>query len=148
MDTELFVHRTWQAWPSRAASIAVVFARTVPVLFLPVMVFTVVAVLQARPVFGVLVWVCPLLFVGASLWTRAWLHSTIAAVHVRGDIVAVQTFSELGRKDKPAWKRLMDVNRDGDAISATVGREPYVFRAADWARFEEMADALRRARER
>jgi hypothetical protein len=145
--TETFLHKTWQAWPSRSASIAVVFARAVPLLFLPVMVLTVVAVLEARPVLGVLIWVCPIALVGASLWTRAWLHSTIGAVLVRGDIVAVQTFSELGRNEPAVWKRLTDVALDGETLTATIGREPYQFRSTHWPRLEAMADALTRARE-
>jgi len=146
-ETETFLHKTWQAWPTRSGSIAVVFARTVPVLFLPLMVLTVVAVLEARPVLRVLIWVCPIAMVGASLWTRAWLHSTVGAVLVRADAAAVLTFSELGRKGTPVWKRLTDVALDGETLSATIGREPYQFRSTDWPRLEVMADALSKARE-
>lgn len=137
-----FLHSTWRSWPSRHASTAAVFARTIPIVFLPLMIGTLVAVLQAQPILRTLLWICPLALAGSTLWTRAWLHSNIAAVLVRTDAVAAQTFSEVGRGVPPVWKRLADISVDRDVLSVTIGREPYQFRSREWGDLARMASAL------
>jgi len=137
-----FLHSTWRSWPSRHASTAAVFARTIPIVFLPLMIGTLIAVLESQPILRTLLWIFPLALAGSALWTRAWLHSNIAAVLVRTDAVAALTFSEIGRGVQPEWKRLTDIYVDRDVLSATIGREPYQFRSREWGDLARMASAL------
>lgn len=127
--------------------LAAKLGRHIAIVMLPIMIVTLVVVLQMLPIPAILRWAYPAGLLGASLWTRAWLVSTVAAVHVQGNAVAVRTFAQLASRAPLEWVRLTDLEHDEESIHLTAGLSPYRLLREDWESSDALIEALEATRE-
>lgn len=114
---------------------------------LPVMIVTLVAVLEQQPVLPYLMWGFPGALALASLWTRFRLSRTPAEVHVRAGQAAVRSVHECLQTDPPLiWQRILEIRDGSSALFVTLGLDTYTFRHDEWPQHPELMKALKRAR--
>ena len=115
---------------------------------LPVMIVTLVALLEGvffLPYFLV----ASLAALGvASLWTHFALRSTPAAIQVKGDRAAVSTIWEVLQPFPHFdWRPVYDLRDHSEGLTVTIGYDYYLLYRANWPRLASLADVLEQARD-
>lgn len=133
---------------SRAAVYGRALVRPLAAGMLPLMIITLVAFLEGHPALMYFLAGAAVVIALSSIWTGFQLKRTAAALHVSDDSAAVETVSDaLDSSPNAGWAPVFDLREQVHAITATIGYVSYTLEAKNWPRFEEMADALIRARE-
>lgn len=119
---------------------------------LPLMVVTLVAVLEGDPVVPYLVWGFPAVLLLATLWTGFRLRRTVAEVHVAAESAALRTVWECLQEKTPPqeppqdWKPVVDLRKGRSSFSLALGDTVYELDDADWPELPALLRALQRAR--
>lgn len=84
----------------------------------------------------------------SSWWAIYRLKSDIASVHVSNDgRAAVQSIWENQFSSRPPeWKNVIDLRKSRSNLFVTLDREIFRFDEDDWPQFDDLLEALRRAR--
>lgn len=132
------------------ASLAAVYARAVvrPVAacMLPLMVVTLVDVLQGLPVLRYLVFAYPVALGVAGIVAAFRIRTTPAEIHVAPDSAAVRTVWEclVTAPLRPA--PVVDLRRTKDGFVVAIGHTTYEERDRHWPDVDALLDALTTAR--
>lgn len=112
---------------------------------IPLMIVSAAVVLQGQPLPRLLLWLFPIGLCAAVVWTRLWLRSTVAVVHIDRDAAAFQTFSDMLSLRSIEWLRLTDVQIEPGVCRVTLGLSPQTFRDQDWVHLGALAEELQQA---
>jgi hypothetical protein len=130
---------------------ALVYARAVgvplAVTMLPVMIVTLVAVLEGRPLtlLHLLGFVAAL--IAAFVWTAYQLRARVVEIRIIGEAVTVRTMLDVALGRRPEnWYRLLDLRRTSGGFLIAIGDRLYEFDDADWPESPALLEALRTAR--
>ena len=109
---------------------------------LPVMVLTLVAILEGVRVMPYVLWAAAAALAAASFWTSFRLRSIVAEVRVLDEFASVQSPWDLVRARKREWEPVLDVRDYGSWMHATIGLSSYEFERNDWPLYEDLARTL------
>lgn len=118
--------------------------RPLAACMLPVMIVTLVAVLEGRRVLPALAAAS----VGALLLSSAWVHfqlrRTPAAIYVTDGYAAVRSVWHVlqGQRSGLDWMPVLDVRERSSGVRATIGYESFALDEADWPDHGRLIDAL------
>lgn len=112
---------------------------------LPVMILTLVAVLESVPIIPGALWGAGGAIIVASLWTTFRLQREIAEVHVSDEFACVRSVWDVLKGENTRWQRVLDVRDYGSWMHATIGLATYEFDRDKWPRHERLLAALAEA---
>jgi len=116
------------------------------VTMLPVMIITLVAMLQGHPVLQVLYIGFPIAVVVAFIWTWISLKNIVCEILISGSSVALRSkFAASSPTEGLEWKRLLDIQPENDGLRLTVGLEQYSVFSAEWESWSSLKQALMEA---
>jgi len=121
-------------------------ARPLAMCVLPVMIVTLLAVLQGFPVTFFLVWLFPAAFIIAFSWTTFRLKRAPAELSVFRDQAAIRTVWECAFHQPATWDRVLDVRNYDKWIFVTIGLHSYEINQYEWPLFQDIHSALKAAR--
>ena len=135
-----------------AASWPLIYGRAlvgpVAACMLPVMILTLVAVLEGIRVIPYALWAAAGALAVASFWTSYQLRSRVAEIRISDGFASVQTPWDLKRGLAPEWEPVLDVRDYGSWLHVTIGLSTYELERSDWPKFADLRDALSAAAER
>lgn len=111
---------------------------------LPVMIATLVGVLEGVRVLPHALWAAGGALVIATMWTSYVLHRRVAEIRVDGEWARVLSVSDVldgAGYDQSAW-RVLDVRRYDSWADVTVGLTTYELARDDWPDFEALVQSL------
>ncbi len=114
---------------------------------LPVMIATLVAVLEDMPVLPHALWAAGAALLVSSMWTSFNLHRRVAEIRIDGPWVQVRSMADVAANRSNPARRVLDVRHYGPWADVTVGLTSYTLDAAAWPAFEELVDALAASQE-
>lgn len=117
--------------------------RPIAACMLPVMILTLVAVLEGVQILPGLFWASGGALLVASAWTSFRLQREVAEIRVRSDLACVRTVWEVLNEPCAEWQQVLDVRDYGTWAHVTVGFASYELDRGRWNRYGEMVDALR-----
>lgn len=107
--------------------------RPLGVCMLPVMVVTLVAMLEGQEVLAAIYTGFPLALLVASAWTWIRTRDIIVEIHVDDDRIAVRSLYDAAAPEKELhWSRLLDARREGGRITLQIGHEEFRLEDRDW----------------
>ena len=109
---------------------------------LPVMILTLVAVLEGIRVIPYALWAAAGALAAASFWTSYQLRSRVAEIRISEGFASVQTPWDLKRGQAPEWEPVLDIRDYGSWLHATIGLSTYELERSDWPKFAHLKDAL------
>lgn len=113
---------------------------------LPVMILTLVGVLEGYPVLSFFLVGAGTAMIAASLWTYYQLQRTPAALHVGADTATIETVWDVMYGRRPAGEPVYDLREYPDRMDVTIGYVHYTIYFSRWPRHEELLNALQQAR--
>ena len=114
---------------------------------LPIMVLTLVDVLQGKDILPYLLFGFPAAVILASLWTAYRMRSAAAEVVIAGPYAEVRTVLDvLSRKPRKPWRIVLDVRRSDDFIQLAVGESVFELPTSEWPEVGRLMQALVAAR--
>ena len=143
-DIAVFQSHLYPKGISRRSVISIEMVQPLAVTMLPVMIVTLVAMLQGVPVLQVLYLGFPIAVVIAFIWTWIRLKSTVCEILISDSSVAIRTrFAAASPIEGLEWKRLLDVQPIGGGLRLTLGLEQYAIYSAEWESWTPLKQALR-----
>lgn len=116
------------------------------IAMLPIMIGTLVAMLEGYPVLSVLYVGFPIALGVSFFWTWLKLRGQICEVLVSGEKVSFRSiFAASTPQIGPEWKLLIDLRRQESGLLVTVGLEQFVIHASDWPNWSTVVDHLQAA---
>lgn len=109
---------------------------------LPVMIVTLVSMLQGLPVLLLTVAGFALAITLANLWTHYRLRRTPAEVRVRGEVAAIRSIWDVAVHAPLVWGRVFDLRDTSSERTVTVGLTSYDLAKGDWPEMRELTEAL------
>lgn len=120
--------------------------RPIAVCMLPVMIVTVVAVLQGYPVIPYVWFGSGVALLLASLWTTFRLQRDLAEIHVHQAFAAVRSVWDVSQQTRELrWYRVLDLRDYRTWSLATIGLTSYEINWDEWPEYEQLKEALREA---
>lgn len=118
---------------SRVMLYAQWLVRPLAVCMLPIMILTLVEVLQGGDVLPYLYVGFPAAIILASLWTGFRMRSAPAEIVVSGPFAEVRTVLEVlsGTASRP-WRIVLEVRKSADHIQLALGESVYDFAVSEW----------------
>ncbi len=110
---------------------------------LPVMILTLVGVLEGIRILPGALWAAGGALLIASTWTTFRIQTELAEIRIGGDFVAARTVWELLNDVEPSRERVLDVREYGEWMHVTIGLTTYELNREHWPRYAELASALR-----
>lgn len=117
--------------------------RPIAACMLPVMILTLVAVLEGVQILPGLFWASGAALLVASAWTSFRLQRDVAEIRVGADLACVRTVWEILNEPRAEWQQVLDVRDYGTWAHVTVGYASYELDRERWSRYKEMVDALK-----
>lgn len=114
---------------------------------LPVMIGTLVAVLEGLPVLPYTFWAAAAAVLFATAWTSFNLRRRVAEIRIEGPWVQVRSIADVAVHRAEPAHRVLDVRNYGSWAHVTVGLTSFELERAKWPGFEELIDALAASRE-
>jgi hypothetical protein len=146
--TEISVYRS-EFYPdgrSRRSIFSIEMVRPLGIAMLPIMIGTLVAMLEGFPVLSVLYVGFPIALAVSFLWTWLRLRGQICEILISNEKVAFRSiFATSEPSEGPNWKLLIDIRQKPSGISATVGLEEFVLDAVDWSNWITLVNHLKSA---
>ncbi len=137
---------TSEAHP-RSLPWAVVYGRALvrPIAscMLPVMILTLVAVLEGARILPGLLWASGAALLVASMWTSFRLQREVAEISVRSDVACIRTVWEVLNEPRAEWHQVLDVRDYGTWAHVTVGYASYELDRGRWNQYTELVVALK-----
>jgi len=107
--------------------------RPLGVCMLPVMIVTLVAMLEGQQVLSAIYVGFPVALSLAAAWTWIRIRDIIVEIHVGEDRIAVRSLYDAAMPEKDLhWSRLLDARRDGSRLSLQIGHEEFRLEEHDW----------------
>jgi len=111
---------------------------------LPVMIGTLVAMLQGYSVLWVLYLGFPLALVVASFWTWLQLRNSICEILISEDKMAFRSVFDVAEPSRgQEWKLLLDMHPSSSGFTVTVGLEQFDLVSSDWPEWPELVEHVR-----
>lgn len=143
-DITVFHSSLYPKGVSRRTVISVEMVQPLAVTMLPVMIITVVAMLQGFPVLPVLYIAFPIAVVVAFIWTWIHLKSSVCEILVSGTSVAIRSrFAAAHPIEGLEWKRLLDIQSISGGLRLTLGLEQYSIFSSEWESWTMLKQTLR-----
>lgn len=142
MDTQVFRHTDHPGAVSVALLYSQAVARPVGWLMLPVMITTLVHVLQGTTVFPEAFLGAAAAFVLASGWTHFQLRQRVVEVRVRGQQVALRTALDAARDAPVRWLPLLRAKRQRAHLHLYAGDRTLHLDPSDWPAYSRLEAAL------
>lgn len=111
---------------------------------LPVMILTLVAVLEGVPILPGLLWASAAALLIASAWTSFRLQREVAVVRISSEFASAQTVSDVLNDARPRWQHVLDVRDYGSWAHVTIGLTPFEIDRAHWNDYDELITSLKR----
>jgi hypothetical protein len=113
---------------------------------LPVMIGTLVAMLQGYSVVSVLYIGFPVALLVASFWTWIRLRSAVCEILISDGMIALKSVYDAAEPSRgQQWKLLIDMHTIPSGLSVTVGLEQFELKASEWPNWSELLDHLESA---
>lgn len=128
----------WQVVYGRA------LVRPLAACMLPVMIITLVAVLEGVQILPGAFWAAAGALFVASTWTTFRIQSEVAEIRIGVDLVAVRTVWEILNNVDPQWEHILDVRDYGRWMHVTIGLGSYELDRKRWPQYDDLARVLRR----
>lgn len=143
-DIAVFQSTLYPKGVSRRTVISVEMVQPLAVTMLPVMIITLVAMLQGIPVLQVLYLGFPIAVVVAFIWTWIKLKNTVCEVLISGSSVAIRSkYAAAHPIEGLEWKRLIDVQTHGGGLRLTLGLEQFSLVSSEWEKWTLLKQTLR-----
>lgn len=117
--------------------------RPIAACMLPVMILTLVAVLEGVQILPGLLWASGAALVVASAWTSFRLQREVAEIRVASDMACIRTVWETLNEPLAEWHQVLDVRDYGTWAHVTVGFASYELDRERWNRYKDLIDALK-----
>lgn len=131
---------------------AVVFSRALVLplaaAMLPVMIATLVAVLEGLPILPHSLWAAGAAGLLSAAWTSFNLRRRVAEIRIEGPWVQVRSVADVALQQTDPPKRVLDVRNYGSWAHLTVGLTSFELERAEWPAFDELVEALAISRAR
>ena len=119
--------------------------RPIAACMLPVMILTLVAVLEGLQIFPGVLWGTAAAFVAASAWTSFRLHRELAEIRIHSETACMRTVWDV-LQDAPAdWRPVLDVRDYGSWAHASVGDASFEIERDQWPEYREMISVFKRS---
>ncbi|MDA1027996.1 MAG: hypothetical protein O3B41_02945 [Bacteroidetes bacterium] len=116
------------------------------VAMLPLMIGTLVSMLQGFSVLSVLYIGFPIALGVSFFWTWLRLRSQIGEILISDEKVAFRSvFGASSPSDGPEWKLLIDLRPMASGLTVTVGLEEFVLTSSDWPNWSILLNHLQTA---
>ncbi len=114
---------------------------------IPVMILSLVRVLQGLQITGLLVYGFPVALLLAIFWTRFQLKRTLAEIHVLNAKAAARTiWDALQKNNELNWLPVVDLRKSERGFTVTIGDRLYDCSNDEWFSPDEMLTSLQSAR--
>lgn len=130
---------SWQVVYGRA------LVRPLAACMLPVMILTLVAVLEEATIIPGALWAAGGALFIASSWTTFRIQTEVAEIRVGLDFVAIRTVWETLNSIEPPLQQILDVRDYGKWMHVTIGLTTYELDRRRWPRYKELGMALKRS---
>ena len=128
---------------TKVAVFGVHLVRPLGMAMLPVMVTSLVAMLQGYPVLAFLYAGFPIALILSMMWTWIQVRNRICEIHLANQKIALRSlFSASDPVDPLHWKGLLHVEKVGDRINVTAGLENYSIVAEEWPNWSVLVQQL------
>lgn len=117
--------------------------RPLAACMLPVMIITLVAVLEGVRILPGALWAAGGALLLASSWTTFRIQVEVAEIQIAEDFIAVRTVWDILKNVDPQWERILDVRDYGRWMHVTIGLSSYELDRKRWPHYDELAGALR-----
>lgn len=120
--------------------------RPLAVCSLPLMVMTLVDVLQGRDILRYLIFGFPAAVAFASAWTSLRMRAAPAEIAISGPFAEVRTVLDVlsGRPPRP-WRIVLEVRKSEDGFQVAIGESVFELVDDDWPDASRVVGALRAA---
>lgn len=146
MPPRIFISRAHPGDASAPAVFASAVVRPLAACMLPLMVVTLVDVLQGGSVVAYIGFAYPLALLVATLVTGFLLRTRPAELHVTADAAAVRTVWECLTDAPYGFGPVVDLRQQRDGFVVTIGHTTFEERAADWPDATLLVETLTTAR--
>lgn len=127
----------------RRGILGVELVKPLGVTMLPVMIGTLVAMLQGFPVLSVIYIGFPIALLLAFFWTWVRLRSDICEVLIFDNKIALRSvFSAAHPIEDLQWKLLIDLHRGVESAVLTVGLEQFTLNMSEWPEWSRLIEQL------
>lgn len=114
---------------------------------LPIMILTLVDVLQGRSILPYLFFGFPAALALASAWTGFRMRSAAAEIAIDGPYAEVRTVLDvLSRRPPNPWRMVLDVRKSEDHFQVAIGESVFELPDSDWPEVGQLVRALQTAR--
>lgn len=117
--------------------------RPIAACMLPVMILTLVAVLEGVLIFPGLLWASGGALLTASAWTSFRLQREVAEIRISPDIVCVRTVWDVLNNARTEWAQVLDVRDYGTWAHVMIGFTSYEIDRDRWERYEDLVAGLK-----
>ncbi len=117
--------------------------RPIAACMLPVMILTLVAVLEDVQILPGLLWASGAALLTASAWTSFRLQREAAELLVSSETACVRTVWEVLNGVRAEWQQVLDVRDYGTWAHVTIGFASYEIDRERWVRYDELIAALK-----
>lgn len=146
--TDISVYRS-KLYPdgrSRRTLFGTEMVKPLGVAMLPLMIGTLVSMLQGFSVLSVLYIGFPIALGVSFFWTWLQLRSQIGEILISEEKVAFRSvFAASSPSDGSEWKLLIDLRPMASGLTATVGLEEFVLTSSDWPNWSTLLNHLQTA---
>lgn len=119
--------------------------RPIAACMLPVMILTLVAVLEGLQIFPGVIWGTAAAFVAASAWTSFRLHRELAEIRILSELACLRTVWDVLHDAPDEWRPVLDIRDYGSWALASVGDASYEIEREKWAEYKNMIAAFKRS---
>ena len=128
---------------SRRGVFGVEMVTPLGIAMLPVMIGTLVAMLQGYPVLSIVYVGSPIALVLAFIWTWIRLRSEVCEILISDHRVAIRSvFSAAQPVEALQWKLIIDMQRRSDGIGVTLGLEEFSLVTSEWPAWSHLVRDL------
>lgn len=117
--------------------------RPIAACMLPVMILTLVGVLEGVQILPGLLWASGAALLIASAWTSFRLQRQVAVIRISSEFASAQTVSDVLNDVPPRWQQVLDVRDYGTWAHVTIGLTPFELDRAEWDQYYELISALK-----
>lgn len=114
---------------------------------LPVMILTLVGVLEGMPILPYALWAAGAAVALASAWTSFQMRRKLAEIVVDDEWVRTRSIWDVARGRSAPSMRVLDVRDYGSWALITVGLTSHTVERQDWSEYDSLVSALIAARE-
>lgn len=127
---------------------AIVYGRAlvqpIAACMLPVMILTLVAVLEGLRILPGFLWASGAALLIAAAWTSFRLQREVAEILISSDVACVQSVWEILNEARAECRQVLDVRDYGKWSHVTIGFTSYEIDRDRWDRYDELVAALKK----